>query len=415
MENIYTNIAIIGGGASGIVCAIAAKEKYKNIKKFSVTIIEKENKLGRKILATGNGRCNLTNINTSVNKFNTSYYNNENEKNIEYLISKYPPEYIISFFKKIGLYCKIEKDGRVYPYSNQAVTVLDILNIKLKSLNINELCDTTVLNVKKDKNKFIILSDNKKIITDKIVFATGGKSTPNLGSDGSCFNILKSLNHTVTKLTPGLSPIHVKSKVIKSLKGVRAEGKITLTNNNKEIKSYYGEIQFTEKALSGICVFNIARYIEDYENSKLIVSLLPTLNKKSIENLIKNKINIFKNENLENLFTGLFNKKIGLALLKECNISPLSRKINTLTNKEIVSLVNIIDEWEFNPIKSNEFKQSQITKGGIPLTELKYKTMESKINKNMFICGEALDVDGECGGYNLQFAFSTGILTGENL
>jgi hypothetical protein len=217
-------------------------------------------------------------------------------------------------------------------------------------------------------------------------------------------------------MSPALCSVLVHSNVLPSIKGIRSTGKVTLLHNNKPVKDELGEIQFTDKALSGICVFNLATYIKDKaENYSIKVSLLPNFSDKDLKNMMFNRVEIFKDRPCEDLFTGLFHKKLGLALLKECNIKPLSKKIKSLTDKEINALIDIINNWNFKVKSLADFSNAQVVSGGVSGDEINPNTMESKKVKNLYVCGETIDIDGDCGGYNLQFAFASGLTAGENL
>ncbi len=399
---ITTQVAIIGGGASGLICGCVAGKKYKTV------IIEKEKRIGKKLLATGNGRCNLTNINADINDYMGSF-----KEGVKFLLQKYPPEFIIDYFAELGLVCKADLAGRVYPLCKQASAVLDILRNCLSSGGVSEICETAVTDIVKTKNGFKIIAENLIVKAEKVVIAAGGCAQSKLGSDGSGLKILKKLGHTVTPLNPALTSIKVNSNVMKSLKGIRIDGKVTLISNNKIIKTEKGEIQFTENALSGICVFNISSLINKVICPVISLNLLADID--NVENFIKARADAFKNYELEKFFTGLFHKNIGFAVLKESNIFPLSRKVSTLSDKDIKIIANTITDWRFTPVLNNDFSKAQVTSGGISGNEINFKTMESKIIPNLYICGETVDVNGYCGGFNLQFAFSSGILAGESL
>lgn len=408
METLHTDIAVIGGGASGIACGISAAETYKaNHKKVRIAIIEKGPRVGKKLLATGNGRCNLTNLHCSTEQYHGSF-----QKGIAYLLAQYPPQFIIEWFARLGLYCKADGTGRVYPYCKQATAVLDVLRLQLANCNIQELCDTAVTNITAGKNGFTIHCGNKIITAEKVVIAAGGKASPKLGSDGSCFPVIKALGHTITSLSPCLVPVTVTSGIIKSLKGVRCEGTVSVIAEGTTVKTEQGEIQFTETALSGICLFNLSACITD--NCILSVALLPHFTHKEVETMMYSRIKLFKQQTADNLFTGLFHRRIGQALLKECGI-PAGKPVSQLSKQETEKLIQIINNWTFHPKIPTDFSNAQVTKGGVTGGEINYKTMESRIVKNLFFCGEAIDVNGDCGGYNLQFAFSSGILAGEML
>lgn len=401
----YRDILIIGGGASGIAAAIKASEKNPDRK---ITIIEKQNRLLRKLLSTGNGRCNFTNINANKNNYHGSF-----AKFTENVFSIYPPKRVISELEGYGLISKIESEGRVYPVSNHASAVVDSLLYKLESLNVEVQCETKVTSIKKENNKFLVKTDKGDYIANKVVISTGSKAGKKLGADASGLDLLRNLGHSISALSPALCPIPVVNNKLTALKGIRATGKVALIRNDNLMKSEFGEIQFTENALSGICVFNLATYVKDADT--ILVSLLPELNYTGIEKMVKKHTVILNNRPIEDLFTGVFQKKLGIYITKEAIGDPLSRKISTLNYNEIKQIAYAVNHLTFKVKKPTDFDKAQVVKGGVLGKEIEPNSMESRKNKNLYICGEAIDIDGDCGGYNLQFALASGFLAGENL
>ena len=404
---IYRDIIIVGGGASGMMCAIKAKE---NNPQKSVAILEKQGRIGRKLLSTGNGRCNLCNEQCSKSDFHGSFaeYFDKFAENV-------PPQKIIDKFFSLGLLTKTEAEGRIYPISNHASSVLDVLRYRLEFLGVEIICETTVKNIKKIKGNFEIITDGKKFYCEKLVIATGSPASPKLGGTENGLNFLKTLGHNICKFYPALSPIKVKSDILTSLKGLRVQGKVSLFDAKKLVREEKGEIQFTEKALSGICVFNLSTYLNKVENPYLKVNLMPDFSENLLKEILNKNKKIFSDRTLEDYFTGIFQKKLGIALFKTAEIYPLSRKVSSLEENEINKLTSIIRNWEFQAYKDNDFSKSQACAGGVIGKEINPLTMESKIVKNLYILGECVDIVGDCGGYNLYFAFASGIIAGENL
>lgn len=411
METLYTDIAILGGGASGLLCAAQVGKNYlKKHKDIKITILEKQQRVGKKLLSTGNGKCNLTNINADISNYYGSF-----TMGVNYLLKEYSPNKVVNFFDKIGLKTTTDNCGRVYPLCKQASAVLDVLRFELNRLNVQEICDFNITNLSIHNGGFKLTSDNLTVVCNKLVVATGSKAYPKLGGNASGLDFLKNLGHTIVKSSPGLCPVKVKEDIIKSLKGIRADGKVTLKTKSGEIlREERGEIQFGDTALSGICVFNVAQFVKS-DDMIISLSLLPDYSEFEIDEMMKKRIKLFYNDSIENLFTGLFHKRIGQALLKCCNIAPLSRTVSTLNNIEINKLCKIINNWIFTTKKSDDFNNAQIATGGVFGKEINPNSLESKLVKNLFICGEAIDVHGDCGGFNLQFAFSSGMAVGDNL
>lgn len=392
------DVIVIGGGASGLVAAIEAGKHFER-----VALLEKESRMGKKILATGNGKCNLTNINANIKDYSGSLC-----YGVKRLFSEYSPKDIIKYFENMGLVTYADEFGRVYPKCNQASAVLDTLRNNIRLNDIDEFTECKVTDIVVGE-KFEIVTSNERFFSKRIIIACGGKSSPYLGSDGSMFEVIERLGHTFTEISPALCPIIVKSDIIKSLKGVRAKGKVSVLNKGKVVKSDIGEIQFTENSISGICAFNLSGLIYD----TVRVSLLPDMSKNEITLMLKNRREMLKELTVDNFLLSIFNNKISDVLLKKSNINSLNRRCADISNKEIQDLAHNINNLDFKTTGKNDFGRSQVTKGGIPSSEINIETMESLFIPNLYFCGEVLDIDGICGGYNLQFAFASGIKAGQ--
>ena len=273
------NLAIIGGGASGLIAAITASKICKQTKQ--ITIFEGASRVGKKLLATGNGRCNLTNIHASAKH----YYGDT--RLIEAILRTYPPQRVIQYFEEIGLLCKEESEGRIYPYSLQASSVLDVLRFNAEELQVEIICDCPIHNIQ-SKNGIFILENHQQqtFIADKVILATGGKASPQLGSAGNGYTLAKQLGHTVTPLYPALTILKTPPEYVKSLKGMRSHVTATLKCNGKAIRHEKGEVQFTEQGLSGICMFQFSRHVaHSIANKQKITILLDLLmcDKEAIE------------------------------------------------------------------------------------------------------------------------------------
>lgn len=402
----HYDIIVIGGGASGLFFTALVADKYKNLK---IAVIEKNQRVGKKLLVTGNGRCNLTNVFASKDNYHGSF-----KPFIGDVLSACPPQKVLEIFHRLGLITRADDYGRVYPKSNQASSVLDVLRYNCENENVDFYCDDKVIKAEKQKGIFTVTTDNKTFTADKLIFATGGAAAPKAGGDKSGYQLLRELGHTINKLSPALCPVCVKSEHLKSLKGVRAQGEVILLENGKKIAAEEGEIQFTETALSGICVFNLSQYIEKDKNYSLRVKLLHEYDFKSIFEILLNNRNIYAIFDSENLFTGIFHKRLAQILLKSAGIS-LGKKVRDISDKELKSIAGLINNFDFEVSGLSDFSNAQVTKGGVKGDEIDPKTFESKKTKGLYVIGEALDCNGDCGGYNLQFAFATGYLAARNL
>ena len=403
MNNFY-DVIIVGAGASGLISAISYK---RNNKSARVCIFEHNNKIGKKLLTTGSGRCNLTNAIIKNDNYMGSF-------DPDYIINKVNTKRLLEFFSSLGLLCKEEKGGLYYPYSKQANSVLEVLKLAINKYNIEIITECDVTLIKKIDNLFSVKTKSGMYKCKNIVLCCGGKASPSCGGFGAGLDLCRNIGHKIIPVSPALCPVDV-TKNIKDLKGVRCSGKVTLLDKNKEIKSEIGEIQFTDKSLSGICVFNLSSYINTCEKPIIKLSLMNDYSEKEIYNIILDRINIFSDNCVQALLSGILNIKLCNALLKECNISQLSRKCSTLTDAEIKKLVFTINNWYFDCHKVRDFSKAQVMAGGVFGKEINSKTMESKIVKGLYICGEIIDINGDCGGYNLHFAFASGMIAGESI
>ncbi len=393
-------VVIIGGGASGLVAAIyAAKAHHK------VTILERNSHVGKKILATGNGKCNYFNVDQSL-----THYHTTNPEKIETIINPKNTQEILEFLDSIGIVPKI-KNGYYYPNSGQAISMREALFTECQLLNIKIINDYKVNTVTKQGSGFII---NNEITADKVIIATGSKAAPNTGSDGNGYSLAESLNHTVIKPLPALVQLLNNDKQLKSCSGARSDVNVSLIENDKLIKTESGELQLTDYGVSGICIFNLSRYVakglEQKKKEEIIINFLPNI-KNFIDYMNKRNSKV-KGRTISKLFDGLLNYKIADILIEKAGISK-NTYWNKLTEKEKETLGKCVCKLKVNIIGTKDFNKAQVCSGGIPLEEINPKTMESLKVKGLYFSGEILDVDGDCGGYNLTFAFITGMLAGK--
>ena len=407
-KNIYDAI-IIGGGASGLMCAITAK-KHDRSKK--IAIIEKNDRLGKKLMSTGNGRCNLTNHCISPDKYVGSF-----KKQSKKIFERFSGDEMANIFKNFGLLSFYDNEGRYYPISKHAASVLDVLRLQVQTLGIDVFTKQNVNSIKQVSNGFKISSDDSEekydFICNKLVIANGSKAAPKLGGNASAIDYLKNFGHKVVSFSPALCPVKVKSDVLKILKGLRVTGKAQLYGEHgRLIKEETGEIQFTENSLSGICVFNLSLFAKP--NDKIVLDLLPDYSENELIKIIRQHISLFSDLPCEQLLTGIFQKRIGQAILKISRVD-LSKICSKLSKDEVSGICKTIKSMSFTVSGKEDFSHAQCALGGVLGKEIDENTMMSKIVKNLFICGEAIDLCGECGGFNLHFAFAGGIIAGENL
>ena len=399
--------AIIGGGASSLILACALSKKLKDDKK--ILIFEKEDRVGRKLSITGNGRCNLSNI--FAKKEN---YHGEDTKIIDILFEKYDPKTVLKFFNDIGLLTINEDDGRVYPRTRNSSSVINVLRAGISKSSIKEITGTKVKNIYNKDDKYIIETDREKYICEKVVIASGGISDYKGKYSKDSFEYLKSFNFKRVETTPSLCPVKIENdSILKNLHGIRTYGCASLYLKGRKIKSEFGEIQFTKNYLSGICIFNLSRYVNRENDCTIHLSLLPEYSKDELVKIIKNNKKNCKGD-IESIFTGMFHKNISLEILKTCKVDP-KKSADTLNEEKILKISETINDWVFKTKKRSDFEGAQVSAGGISTDEIDHHTFESKKYKNMYISGEALDIDGDCGGYNLQFAFASGLCIADNI
>lgn len=393
-------LAIVGGGAVGLSSAI---HTYSMCKDIDIIILEKMDRVGKKILATGNGRCNFTNINATYK----NYYG-EQEGFCKYFLEQFSVKDTIDFFYSLGVLHTVLENGKVYPYSEQASSILDALRLKIDSLNIPMKTDFDVCDIKKKDNKFYIKATNgQTVVSDKVIFATGGVSSPALGSNGSGIKLLKKMGHTCTKLTPSLVQLKTNQDKVKSLKGIKITGKLKMYSKDEFLKEDYGEILFTDYGISGPPVFQLSTLFARYKNLVAYIDFMPNFSKKHVVKILKERKQILSSTTMENYFNGLLNKRLGNIIAKNSGIEKLSFLVENLTEKMIEDMANHIKNYKLDILDTNGFNNSQVTSGGLSTYEFDEKTLESKIIKGLYCAGEILDVVGDCGGYNLQWAWSS--------
>ncbi len=391
-------LAIIGAGASGLCAAIEAKKANPDTE---ITVFERMQKSGKKILATGNGRCNFTNDDLSLKHF----YGNDG-----FLKSILSTEFsdIKEFFKYLGVLSYME-EGRIYPRSQQASTIKEALLKASESDRTTIKTDTHINQISKTKNGFSVNGE----FFDCVILCGGGKASSVHGSDGSCYNLAKALGHTLTPLYPALCGLIISDKDLNLLKGVRAEAEARLYSGNKLLGSEDGEIQFTEKAISGIPIMNLSHLCEDRRNLKIALDLCSGINENELFNHIKQGIKNSPDLEFEAILNGIVNLKLGFAVMNRSGIKPQT-KCNSVKAFQVKEAVNQLKNFEINIKSAKGFDNAQVTKGGIKANEISPDTMMSKKAEGLFLCGEILDIHGDCGGYNLHLAFTTGRIAGNS-
>ena len=401
-----TEIAVIGGGASGMMAAITARKSGKE-----VIILERKDRILKKVLITGNGRCNITNVNANI-----SNYFGKNISSVENILNSFNPQDTMDFFNGLGIVCNEENRGKVYPLSGQASSVVDALRFEAERLGIKIETEFYVKKIEKDGFKFKIYSeDRKKIEAGRVILAAGGQSYPELGSNGSGFELAKELGHSVTRLSPSIVQLKTEKHQVKGLQGIKTDVAVTAYGDNKKICTYDGELLFTDYGISGNVVFNISFVMPLYKNVEFEIDFMEKFDYNELYEILKERKKIMSHLTMENYFNGMINKKLGQFLSKVSGIEKLSKPVKDLNDSEIRKLCTVLKKYRVKILDTTGFKNAQITAGGVSLDEVNPETLESKIVKGLYFSGEVLDVYGECGGFNLQWAWASGYIAGKNV
>jgi len=401
-------IAIIGGGASGMAAAIAAKRQNS---KASVIIFEHKDIPGKKILSTGNGRCNLTNEYMEPSCFRTDC-----PENIPPVLERFTANDTIHFFEELGRLTK-SRDGYIYPRCDQASAVLDVLRMEIKKLGIEVILNTHVNEIASTKKGFRIFTEKKNYLADKIILATGSKASKVLGSDGSGYQFAKSFGHRLIPVVPALVQLKVKNFPFAKASGVRADACVKAIIDGKTVASDTGELQITAYGISGIPVFQISRYIAralyEKKQAQVSVDLIPQMAEAELIQFLLNRKEFMKHVDAGEFLIGIFNQKLIPRLLELSGIR-MNTKVDTLNNEQLQKLSKQCKNTMLTITDTNGFDNAQICAGGVSLAEINIDTMESLHQNGLYIVGELLDADGICGGYNLQWAWATGMIAGTN-
>ena len=401
-----TEIAVIGGGASGMMAAITARKSGKE-----VIILERKDRILKKVLITGNGRCNITNVNANI-----SNYFGKNISSVENILNSFNPQDTMDFFNGLGIICNEENRGKVYPLSGQASSVVDALRFEAERLGIRIETEFYVRKIEKEGFKFKIYSEErKKIEAGRVIIAAGGQSYPELGSNGSGFELAKELGHSVTKLSPSIVQLKTEKHQVKGLQGIKTDVAVTAYGDNKKICTYDGELLFTDYGISGNVVFNISFVMPLYKNVEFEIDFMEKFDYNELYEILKERKKIMSHLTMENYFNGMINKKLGQFLSKMSGIEKLSKPVKDLNDSEIRKLCTVLKKYRIKILDTTGFKNAQVTAGGVSLNEVNTETLESKIVKGLYFSGEVLDVYGECGGFNLQWAWASGYIAGKNV
>lgn len=392
-------IAVIGAGASGILAALNISDKHE------VYLLDGNKEVGKKILVTGNGKCNFWNENINI-----ACYNTDNKDKLEKILEF--KGYVYDYLnEKLGIYPKI-KNGYYYPYSSSAASIREIFDraIQNKS-NVTFLSGFKVTNIKDKIDHYTLVGDHKSLDVDKVIIATGSYAAPKTGSDGTIFECLSKLGIKINKISPSLVPLIAKNDILKEWNGIRCDVALSLYEDDKLKKCEKGEIQLTDYGISGIVTFNVSsicsKGLSNDKKEEVKINFMPEV--KNLDKFITDRAG---GKTLEEIFESIFNYKLLFALLKASKLDK-NAKWDNLSQEEKNTLIKNIKEFTLKIIDTEGFDRAQVATGGISLDEI---NSNFKIGStNIYAIGEALDVDGDCGGYNLAFAFISGYLCGRNI
>lgn len=393
-------IGIIGAGASGMAAALAAAENPE----VEVLVLERQSRVGRKLLATGNGRCNLTNLHALEGG-----YHGESPDFSKEALTRFSPEETLAWFRSLGLYTVAEPSGRVYPYSDQANSVVDVLRLAMDKPNITLVTGFTVEKIRREPEGFTLSSREDSYFCHKVIVACGGLAGSKLGGTMSGYQLLGKLGHRSTRLRPALVQIKCGWGGIVGLKGVRANCHVKILRDEALFAQSTGELQFTEMGLSGPVIFEISRDVcfgkGDWEAR---LDFLPEMSQEELEEMLLERQQ--RNFPMEELLTGILHNRLGRVLTKAAGIG--GRQAGDLTREEIAQVCRTVKDYDIPLTEPLGMDSAQVTAGGVLTENFDPRTMESRLVPGLYACGEVLDVDGDCGGYNLQWAWSSGRTAG---
>lgn len=409
---IYHDLIIVGGGASGLMAAIVAKDFG-----MDVALIEGTDRIGKKILVTGNGRCNITN---SKIAFPYKNFHSENNDFFQEALSKFTIEDTKSMFLSLGLPLTELENGKMYPKSLQASSVIDIFRMAIEDKQIPLYTNCKINSINKKKN-FVLSTNNeeyKNFSCSKLILSCGGKSANKTGSDGSGYKLGKSLGHSIVETIPGIVQLKLDYPYLKALSGIKFDGAVSVLVNDEMKYNDVGEVLFTDYGISGPPVMQLSSYaskaLSKGQKVTVRVDMFPSESKEEVESFFTGHFSIFNYREISSALIGVINKKLISTILKDSGIKDIHLPCSNIEWKFIDALINKFKQWDFNCIDTNGFPNAQVTVGGIDTHEVDNLTLESKLVKDLYLCGEILDVHGDCGGFNLQWAWSSGYLAAKS-
>ena len=399
-------IAIIGGGASGMMAAIFAARKGAK-----VLLLEQNDRLGKKILVTGNGRCNYTNTYQD-----TSCYRSEQPDFITQVLDQFPAEKVIAFFRELGIYPK-DRNGYLYPYSDQASAVRDVLEQEVYRLGVDVRTGISCTGIQKTNERFSLQTSHGSLTVDQVILCNGSKAAPSTGSDGSGYRLAMKLGHDVTELKPSLIPFESKDPVCEEMMGLSLKNVAVkiYDESGKVLYTDFGEMMFTHFGVTGPVILSASAHVKDRDISKLTLSidLKPALDEKTLDARLLSDFKKNANKDFANSLSALLPSKMIEPFLKRTGVDA-HKKINSITKEERFKILSVLKDFKIPLHALRPIEEAIITSGGIDVKQINPKTMESKLIPGIYFAGEIIDVDAYTGGFNLQIAYSTGFIAGKS-
>lgn len=402
-----TDVIIIGGGAAGLCSAVYLKKRSPQL---SVRIIEALPRVGKKLALTGNGRCNITN-----KKINLSRYHGEEADFCRFALEKYDLNFCADFFESIGVPFVFE-DDKGYPASLQAASVVDCLRFAAEELGVKIHLETKVTAIQLSGGNYKVIADNMSLLCKNLIVASGLYSGGDrLGCDGSMLEIFKKAGYKAVKTTPAIVQLKTVTDVVKQLKGIKLDATVSLKAGGKELRRDFGEVLFCDYGLSGPPVMQVSREVSRTKTDcEICLDIMPLYSLTQLCDILRERVKTQGYRSNEEFFTGMLNKRVGQVVLKLSG-AKLNDKASTITDAQIKKIVSLLKCMSFAVTGTTGFANSQVTAGGLSTSQFKNTSMMSRLNSHLYAIGEILDIDGDCGGFNLQWAWSSAMCAADDI